>query len=75
MVAPLEKRPVSEEAAARLEELAQQKQSLTDRSKQVTNLMKDPAVPEGDWLLYFDRVKLFGEAAANDWMLEKHPQP
>lgn len=65
----------SEEAAARLEELAQQKQGLTGRMEQVANLMKDPAVPEGDWLLYFDRAKLFGEAAANEWMLEKHPQP
>jgi hypothetical protein len=42
--------------------------------KQVTELMKDPAVPESDWMLYFDRVKLFGETAANDWMLEKYPK-
>ena len=65
----------SQEAATRLEELAQQKQSFTGKSEQVVNLMSDPAVPEGDWLLYFDRVKLFGEAAANEWMLEKHPRP
>ena len=64
----------SEEAAARLEELNQQKQLLTGRMNQVTELMKDPAVPESDWMLYFDRVKLFGETAANDWMLEKHPK-
>lgn len=64
----------SQEASARLEELARQKQSFTGRSEQVMSLVSDPAVPEGDWLLYFDRVKLFGESAANEWMLEKHPQ-
>ena len=31
--------------------------------------MESSAVPENDWLLYFDRVKLFGEKAANDWLL------
>lgn len=36
-------------------------------------LMKDPEVGENDWLLYFDRVKIFGEAAANDWMTERYP--
>ena len=75
----LEKRAIegvdSQEAQARLEELDQRKQSLTGRMSQVTELMKDPSVAEGDWLLYFDRAKLFGEAAANDWMLEKYPQP
>ncbi|MEK7950743.1 hypothetical protein [Luteolibacter soli] len=64
----------SEEATARLEELKQQKELLVGRTNQVAELMKDSAVPEGDWQLYFDRVKLFGENAANEWMLEKHPQ-
>jgi hypothetical protein len=64
----------SEEATARLEEINQERQLLTGRMTQVTELMKDPAVPEGDWLIYFDRMKLFGEAAANDWMLEKYPE-
>jgi hypothetical protein len=36
-------------------------------------LMADGSVPESDWLLYFDRVRLFGENAANSWLLEKHP--
>jgi len=65
----------SEETQARLEVLDQQKQNLTGKAKQVMELIKDPSVAEGDWLLYFDRAKLFGEAAANDWMLEKYPQP
>lgn len=65
----------SDEARARLEEIDQLKQNLTGRMKQVTELMKVPSVAEGDWALYFDRAKLFGETAANDWMLEKYPQP
>lgn len=64
----------SDEARARLEEIEQLKQNVTGRMKQVTELMKDPSVAEGDWMLYFDRAKLFGETAANDWMLEKYPQ-
>ncbi len=37
--------------------------------------MENATVPESDWLLYFDRAKLFGERAAMDWMLGKHPEP
>lgn len=75
----LEKRALKEsgspEALAQLEELDQRGRSLTTKANQVMELMKDPAVSESDWALYFDRAKLFGEAPANDWMLERYPQP
>jgi tetratricopeptide (TPR) repeat protein len=63
----------SDEQRARLEEIAQRKEYLTGNTKRVTALMDDPSVAEGDWLLFFDRAKLFGETAANEWMLEKYP--
>jgi hypothetical protein len=63
----------SEEASARLEEIALRKDAIQKGSLAVTELMNDPAVAGNDWLLYFDRVKIFGEAAANDWMVEKYP--
>lgn len=63
----------SEETQARLEEIGQRKESITGNSKRVVALMDDPSVAESDWALYFDRAKLFGEAAANEWMLEKYP--
>ncbi|MES2922844.1 MAG: hypothetical protein V4819_14920 [Verrucomicrobiota bacterium] len=62
------------EARARIEEMALQKNSMVEASKRVTALMETSAVPENDWLLYFDRAKIFGEKAANDWLLEKHPE-
>ncbi|MES2440551.1 MAG: hypothetical protein V4584_15905 [Verrucomicrobiota bacterium] len=61
------------EARARLAELKLQNQSMVDKARKIPVLMENPAVPESDWLLYFDRAKLFGEKAANDWMLEKYP--
>lgn len=65
----------SEESEARLADLKQYTQSLTASAHQIEALMKDPAVPEADWQYYFDRLKLFGEKAANEWMLGQHPQP
>ncbi|MCW1885269.1 hypothetical protein OKA04_11060 [Luteolibacter flavescens] len=63
----------SAESQARLEEMARQKETLTGNAERIMALMGDPAVEEGDWSLFFDRAKLFGAAAANDWMLEKYP--
>jgi hypothetical protein len=63
----------SPEARARIEEMELQQHSMRESSKQVDALMQNPSVPEADWLLYCDRVKLFGEKAANDWMLGKYP--
>ncbi len=62
------------EAFARIEEIELQKKSMNDDARKVTAMIETSAVPENDWLLYFDRVKLFGEKAANDWLLGKHPK-
>ena len=59
------------EARARLEELAQEKNSLKEYNRRLILLRQTNSVPESDELLYFDRVKLFGEKAAADWLLEK----
>ncbi len=64
----------SEEPLARLEEMEQRKESLLGNSKRVMAMMNDPSVAESDWMLYFDRAKLFGEAAANDWLLARYPE-
>lgn len=73
----LEKRVLKEidtpEARARIEEMELQKKSMVDDEKRISALMETPAIPDNDWLLYFDRVKLFGAKAANDWMLGKYP--
>jgi len=65
----------SDEARARLQEIDFKKEAMNQQSQAVSELMKNPEVPESDWLLYFDRTKLFGEAAANNWMIERHPSP
>jgi hypothetical protein len=62
------------EARARLEELAQEKNAVKEYNKRLVLLYQTTTVPESDQLLYFDRVKLFGEKAAADWLLEKYPQ-
>ncbi|MES2440549.1 MAG: hypothetical protein V4584_15895 [Verrucomicrobiota bacterium] len=65
----------SPESAAFFQEVDQRTKTLREYTQKFTTLVESPAVPEADWLLYFDRVKLFGEKAAVDWLLEKHPQP
>lgn len=60
------------ESIARLEEIDQKKKSLSEGIEKIDELMKNATVPESDWLLYLDRVKLFGEKAAMDWMLRKY---
>lgn len=61
------------ESIARLEEIDRQKKSLVEGINKVEALMQSATVPEADWLLYFDRTKLFGEKAAMNWMLGKYP--
>lgn len=63
----------SPESAALLEDMNQRSNTLRELSQKFHSLVESPSVPESDWLLYFDRVKLFGEKAAVDWLLEKHP--
>ncbi|RYD35930.1 MAG: hypothetical protein EOP87_06435 [Verrucomicrobiaceae bacterium] len=64
----------SPDAADRLNEVEQRKTALTQASWKIPKLMENPAVPESDWVSYFDRVKLFGEKAANNWILERYPE-
>lgn len=64
----------SPEAEERLREIEQRKAALTASARRIPALMENPAVSEGDWVSYFDRVKLFGEQAANGWMLERYPE-
>lgn len=63
----------TQESRARLLELDQQKKSMNDDALRIPTLMQDPTVLPSDWNLYFDRAKLFGEKAANEWILEKYP--
>ena len=61
------------ESIARLEEIDRQKKSMLEGVRKVELLRLNPNVPESDWLLYFDRAKLFGEKAAMDWIQGKYP--
>lgn len=64
----------SPESAAFLHDLNQRSNTLRERSQKFPALVESSSVPESDWLLYFDRAKLFGEKAAIDWLVEKHPE-
>lgn len=63
----------SPDALTHLQQLDQRKEAMLERSKQVEQLRSDPQVPDSDWLLYLDRAKIFGEHAANDWLLQRYP--
>jgi tetratricopeptide (TPR) repeat protein len=65
----------SPEAAEAQAEIVSRQTLLRDKALKVGTMMESSAVPESDWVNYMDRVKQFGEAAANDWILEKHPNP
>lgn len=62
------------EAHNRIAEIEQQTKTIRDQASKIPILMADNVVPESDWLLYFERIKVFGENAANTWILEKHPE-
>lgn len=66
---------LSVEADAIRADISRRRLELTNGSAAVRDLMKSPAVPESDWVEYYDRIKQSNEKAANDWLLEKHPQP
>lgn len=66
----------SPEAAEARAQIQRHHRDLMDRALKVDEMMLESStVPESDWINYFDRAKLFGESAANAWILEKHPQP
>jgi hypothetical protein len=65
----------SDESRLLLEELDQRRKKVLAGSLRIGALMAKGTVMENDWLLYFDRHKLSGEEAANEWVLEKYPEP
>lgn len=67
--------PHSPEASSQLEEIKNRRDALLGGASRISALMQNPNVPENDWLLYFDKVKLLGEKATNVWMLGKYPDP
>jgi hypothetical protein len=63
----------SPEAIARLEQLNQRKIAMNEAASRIDQLQNFSDIPESEWILYFDRVKLFGEQAANEWMIGRYP--
>lgn len=61
------------ESQARLKEIEEQRRVMTEQALKIPDLMQDQSIPQSDWILYFDRSKLFGEQAANEWILRKYP--
>jgi hypothetical protein len=62
------------EARTRLDAMKQEREGLIGNAKRIHALMRNDGVAESDWLLFFDRAKLFGEKAANEWMLKKYSE-
>ncbi|MEO5917487.1 MAG: hypothetical protein ABIS50_24880 [Luteolibacter sp.] len=71
MVVKGDESPEADEIRA---DIVLRRDALVASANKVSEMMKSTAVPESDWVNYFDRTKLFGENAANDWLLEKYPQ-
>lgn len=65
----------SADAQLRLAELDQQKATIANTTQRVSVIMQGTQVSDSDWMFYFDRAKLFGEAAAGKWLVEKYPNP
>ena len=61
-----------EEARQRIEYLEGEKERLMGQQSQIIKLLNEGSLPDRDWIFYFDRVKQFGEAAANEWLLERY---
>ena len=60
------------ESIARMEEIERQSKSLVANAMKVSTMIQNSPVPDDEWRLYFDRVKLFGEKSANEWILGKY---
>ena len=54
----------------RLNQLAQQRESLADLNRQLEPLL--PKLSDQDWIIYKDRWRIFGEEAALRWVINKH---
>jgi RNA polymerase sigma factor (sigma-70 family) len=55
-----------------LNQLTQQRVALRSLVQQVDGIL--PTVSDQDWVNYTDRWMVFGEAAANQWLVEKYGQ-
>ncbi len=62
----------TEEADFEIQNVRQRMKDLGGPAGRVDELLADPAVSPTDWTFYFDRVKHSGEAAANEWLLERY---
>lgn len=56
----------------RLAELQDERARLVADAKRVDELLTGSTISETDWTFFFDRFKQFGEAAANEWLLERY---
>jgi hypothetical protein len=57
-------------AAERLEQLEKQRDLVKARTQGYDRIME--MATEEDLVRYFDRLKLFGEVAASEWLLNKY---
>jgi RNA polymerase sigma factor (sigma-70 family) len=55
-----------------LNELAQQRQAILNLSQQTSNLY--PQMSDQDWVIFFDRLQIFGEQNAQRWVMSKYGQ-
>jgi len=55
----------------RLNQLAQQKASLSDLTRQIDPIMQN--MSDQDWISFNDRLMIFGEEPAMRWLAQKHP--
>jgi len=56
----------------RLNELAQQRSTIKELSRQASNLF--PAMSDQDWIIYKERFTAFGGVAADQWLINKYAQ-
>lgn len=60
-------------AQARLDALEQRREEIKAVGRQVENLL--PTLSDQDIGSYFDRIKMFGEEQASDWLFRTHGRP
>ena len=55
---------------SRLDQLAQQRSAVSQLGEQASNLM--PSLSDEDWIIYKDRWLIFGEANAQQWVVNRY---
>lgn len=63
----------SQTAQARLAAIEQRREEIKTVGRQVENLL--PTLSDQDLANYFDRIKMFGEEQASDWLFRTHGSP